>query len=109
MIAAAVDEGGAREMARGVGRAAVGFTHHLKGDLHQAIQYYHQSLSIKPDDTFTCEMLSEVGHRQGNRGRGGARGRGRSDGQGRRWRETGGWRLPRTPHALHVTHPRTSP
>ena len=27
---------------------------------YQAIELYHQSLSIKPDDTFTCEMLSEA-------------------------------------------------
>ncbi|KAL1529343.1 hypothetical protein AB1Y20_000297 [Prymnesium parvum] len=40
--------------------SALGFTHHLRGDLHIAIQLYHQSLSIKPDDTFTCEMLSEA-------------------------------------------------
>ena len=26
----------------------------------QAIELYHQSLSLKPDDTFTCEMLSEA-------------------------------------------------
>ena len=25
-----------------------------------AIELYHQSLSLKPDDTFTCEMLSEA-------------------------------------------------
>ena len=40
--------------------SALGFTLHLRGDLDQAIELYHQSLSIKPDDTFTCEMLSEA-------------------------------------------------
>ena len=40
--------------------SALGFTLHLKGDLDQAIELYHQSLSLKPDDTFTCEMLSEA-------------------------------------------------
>ena len=40
--------------------SALGFTLHLKGDLDAAIELYHQSLSLKPDDTFTCEMLSEA-------------------------------------------------
>ena len=40
--------------------SALGFTLHLKGDLDGAIELYHQSLSLKPDDTFTCEMLTEA-------------------------------------------------
>ena len=40
--------------------SALGFTLHLKGDLDAAIELYHQSLSLKADDTFTCEMLSEA-------------------------------------------------
>merc|ERR1712070_174398 len=40
--------------------SALGFTEHLRGNLHQAIELYHQSLSLKPDDTFTCEMLPEA-------------------------------------------------
>lgn len=40
--------------------SALGFTLHLKGDLDGAIELYHQSLSLKPDDTFTCEMLSRA-------------------------------------------------
>ena len=35
-------------------------TEHLRGNLHEAIELYHQSLSLKPDDTFTCEMLTEA-------------------------------------------------
>ena len=38
--------------------SALGFTLHLSGNLDAAIELYHQSLSLKPDDTFTCEMLS---------------------------------------------------
>ena len=38
--------------------SALGFTVHLSGNLDAAIELYHQSLSLKPDDTFTCEMLS---------------------------------------------------
>eukprot|EP00325_Prymnesiales_sp_UTEX-LB-985_P008131 CAMPEP_0174710430 /NCGR_PEP_ID=MMETSP1094-20130205/12069_1 /TAXON_ID=156173 /ORGANISM="Chrysochromulina brevifilum, Strain UTEX LB 985" /LENGTH=330 /DNA_ID=CAMNT_0015909239 /DNA_START=12 /DNA_END=1004 /DNA_ORIENTATION=+ len=40
--------------------SALGFTLHLSGELDAAIELYHQSLSLKPDDTFTCEMLSEA-------------------------------------------------
>lgn len=40
--------------------SALGFSLHLSGDLDGAIECYHQSLSLKPDDTFTCEMLTEV-------------------------------------------------
>ena len=40
--------------------SALGFTLHLSGNLDGAIELYHQSLSLKPDDTFTCEMLSEA-------------------------------------------------
>ena len=27
---------------------------------NSAIELYHQALSLKPDDTFTCEMLTEA-------------------------------------------------
>jgi len=40
--------------------SALGFTQHLRGDLNAAIELYHQSLSLKSDDTFTCEMLTEA-------------------------------------------------
>jgi len=40
--------------------SALGFTLHLSGDLNAAIELYHQALSRKADDTFTCEMLSEA-------------------------------------------------
>ena len=40
--------------------SALGFTEHLRGNLHEAIELYHQSLSLKADDTFTCEMLTEA-------------------------------------------------
>ena len=33
--------------------SALGFALHLSGDLAAAIELYHQSLSLKPDDTFT--------------------------------------------------------
>jgi len=32
----------------------------LRGDIELAIELYHQSLSLKPDDTFTSEMLTEA-------------------------------------------------
>ncbi|KAJ1632657.1 hypothetical protein T492DRAFT_590913, partial [Pavlovales sp. CCMP2436] len=40
--------------------AALGFAHHLGGDVHAAIVHYHQALSLRPDDTFTSEMLSRA-------------------------------------------------
>ena len=40
--------------------SALGLTLHLRGDVHAAIELYHQALSLKPDDTFTCEMLTEA-------------------------------------------------
>lgn len=40
--------------------SALGFTHHLRGDVDLAIELYHQSLSLKPDDTFTSEMLTQA-------------------------------------------------
>ena len=40
--------------------SALGFTHHLQGSLDTAIELYHQALSLKPDDTFTSEMLTEA-------------------------------------------------
>ncbi|KAH7292522.1 hypothetical protein KP509_29G072200 [Ceratopteris richardii] len=38
--------------------AALGFTHHLQGNTTLAIEYYHKALGLKPDDTFTVEMLN---------------------------------------------------
>ncbi|KAL0042944.1 hypothetical protein WJX79_004643 [Trebouxia sp. C0005] len=38
--------------------AALGFTRHLKGDLQQAIEDYHKALGLRPEDTFTAEMLA---------------------------------------------------
>lgn len=40
--------------------SALGFTKHLMGDLDGAIDYYHQSLSRKPDDPFSSEMLNRA-------------------------------------------------
>jgi hypothetical protein len=40
--------------------AALAFTKHLIGDLDGAIDYYHQSLSRKPDDPFASEMLNRA-------------------------------------------------
>lgn len=40
--------------------AAIGFTHHLNGDLQQAIEYYHKALGLKYEDSFTAEMLSKA-------------------------------------------------
>lgn len=40
--------------------AALGFSKHLMGDIDGAIESYHQSLSIKPDDAFTNEMLNRA-------------------------------------------------
>ncbi|EFJ07248.1 hypothetical protein SELMODRAFT_272183 [Selaginella moellendorffii] len=38
--------------------AALGFTHHLQGSTGIAIDFYHKALGLKPDDTFTAEMLT---------------------------------------------------
>ncbi|KAL2620164.1 hypothetical protein R1flu_000369 [Riccia fluitans] len=38
--------------------AALGFTYHLQGNSSLAIDYYHKALGLKPDDSFTSEMLS---------------------------------------------------
>jgi hypothetical protein len=43
--------------------AALGFTYHLKGgpgSLHKAIDYYHQALGLKSEDTFATEMLRKA-------------------------------------------------
>ena len=40
--------------------AALGFTRHLQGRIDAAIELYHQALSLKSDDTFTSEMLTEA-------------------------------------------------
>jgi anaphase-promoting complex subunit 6 len=40
--------------------AALAFAHHLSGDSHGAIVHYHQALSLRPDDTFTQEMLTRA-------------------------------------------------
>lgn len=40
--------------------AALGFTHHIQGNTGLAIQYYHKALGIKPDDSFTIEMLTSA-------------------------------------------------
>eukprot|EP01064_Diplonema_japonicum_P013465 TRINITY_DN21016_c1_g4_i1.p1 TRINITY_DN21016_c1_g4~~TRINITY_DN21016_c1_g4_i1.p1 ORF type:complete len:687 (+),score=77.06 TRINITY_DN21016_c1_g4_i1:72-2063(+) len=39
---------------------AIGFTYHLMGRLDDAIQYYHMSLSVKSNDTFTRDMLNKA-------------------------------------------------
>lgn len=40
--------------------AALGFTYHLTGNLHRAIEYYHQALGLKSEDTFATAMLSNA-------------------------------------------------
>ena len=40
--------------------SALGFTYHLQGMLHQAIQYYHKALGTHPGDTFTMDMLDRA-------------------------------------------------
>lgn len=42
------------------GFAALAFTRHLMGDLDEAIDFYHQALSCKPDDPFSSEMLNKA-------------------------------------------------
>ncbi|KAK9847452.1 hypothetical protein WJX84_003493 [Apatococcus fuscideae] len=38
--------------------ASLAFTHHLQGDLQVAIENYHKALGMRPDDSFTAEMLT---------------------------------------------------
>eukprot|EP01102_Stenamoeba_stenopodia_P001135 TRINITY_DN10993_c0_g1_i1.p1 TRINITY_DN10993_c0_g1~~TRINITY_DN10993_c0_g1_i1.p1 ORF type:complete len:605 (+),score=160.42 TRINITY_DN10993_c0_g1_i1:44-1816(+) len=38
--------------------SALGYCHHLEGDLDIAIEYYHRALAIRSDDAFTTEMLN---------------------------------------------------
>lgn len=40
--------------------SALAFTKQLMGDLEKAISYYHQALSLKPDDPFNTDMLSHA-------------------------------------------------
>lgn len=40
--------------------AALGFTCHLSEELDDAIECYHQALSLKPDDPFSSEMLKRA-------------------------------------------------
>ncbi|KAJ3452493.1 cell division cycle protein 16 [Anaeramoeba flamelloides] len=40
--------------------SSLAFTYHLKGELRKAIQYYHKSLALDPNNTFTNEMLSRA-------------------------------------------------
>lgn len=42
------------------GFAALAFTKHLMGELDEAIDFYHQALSCKPDDPFSSEMLNKA-------------------------------------------------
>lgn len=38
---------------------AIGFTHHLSGNLSEAVDYYHQALSLQPDDAFANDLLQQ--------------------------------------------------
>ena len=38
--------------------SAFGYTNHLMGNLQEAVENYHSSLALKPDDAFTVEMLT---------------------------------------------------
>ena len=40
--------------------SALGFAHHLSGDVDRAIDSYHEALSRKPDDPFSTEMLNRA-------------------------------------------------
>jgi anaphase-promoting complex subunit 6 len=40
--------------------SALGYCSHLSGNLHEAIEHYHISLSKKPDDPFCSEMLQRA-------------------------------------------------
>jgi len=40
--------------------SGLAFTYHLHGNLDSAIDAYHQALGIKPDDSFTTEMLNRA-------------------------------------------------
>ncbi|KAL0488988.1 anaphase-promoting complex subunit Apc6 [Acrasis kona] len=40
--------------------SAIGFTHHLLGNLHDAIEHYHKATFLKNDDTFTATMLGKA-------------------------------------------------
>jgi len=40
--------------------SALGYTYHLMGDLGQAIEYYHQSLGFRADDSLTSELLGQA-------------------------------------------------
>lgn len=36
---------------------ALGFSHHLSGNLTEAIDYYHQALGLQPDETLASQLL----------------------------------------------------
>ncbi|CAL8472035.1 g11577 [Coccomyxa elongata] len=38
--------------------SALGYTYHLQGRMQDAIENYHKALSLRPEDTFTAEMLT---------------------------------------------------
>ena len=38
--------------------ASLAFSLHLQGRLDEAIDKYHQALSVKPEDNFTTELLT---------------------------------------------------
>eukprot|EP00967_Tisochrysis_lutea_P112864 scaffold178714_cov18-Tisochrysis_lutea.AAC.1 len=38
--------------------AALGYTQQLMGHLPEAIEAYHSALAIRPDDSFTVDMLN---------------------------------------------------
>ena len=38
----------------------MGFTYHLQGQLHKAIEYYHKALGIKSDDTVASDLLDRA-------------------------------------------------
>jgi len=39
---------------------ALAFVYHLDRRMHEAIVHYHQALALRPDDTFTSEMLTRA-------------------------------------------------
>lgn len=40
--------------------SALGLTYHLQGETEEAIQNYHSALALKPEDTFSNEMLDKA-------------------------------------------------
>jgi anaphase-promoting complex subunit 6 len=40
--------------------AALAYTHHLQGNTEVAVHHYHKALGLRPDDSFSGEMLGQA-------------------------------------------------